>query len=266
MLQYADDMDALIFWVGLSVVVISYMTLWYGMAQYVQRYDVVDTAWGLGFIVVAWVSLVLRSNFGALQIVSALLVTAWGIRLTAHIADRNWRKSEDDHRYQELRRKWGSAEYKTYTNIFLLQGLLLMLVSLPMIAIAFSHHGPNALGYAGWIFWLGGIMFEAIADRQLKTFLYRRPKNSHAIMDKGLWQYSRHPNYFGEIVTWCGAALVAVSVGGWWGIAGALVITVLIIKVSGIPPLEKRYENDSRYAAYRGRVSVLVPMPPKEKA
>lgn len=261
-IHYASGMEVVVFWIALLVLVLSYMTLWYGVALASKRYDVVDSAWGIGFVLVAWVSLALRSNFGSLQVVSAALVTLWGLRLFTHIARRNWPKKEEDHRYQELRNKWGRAEQrKAYTNIFLLQGLLLVAISTPMIALAFTQHQADALSYVGWAVWLFGIGFEAVADWQLATFITYRPKGSHDILDRGLWHFSRHPNYFGEVVTWWGAALVAFSVGGWWGILGAVTITILITKVSGIPPLEKHYDGNKAYEAYRKRTSVLIPLP-----
>lgn len=258
-------MGAVVFWVALLVIVISYMTLWYGVSLVTNRLDVVDTAWGLGFILVAWVSLGLRANFGAVQLLSAVLVSVWGVRLSAHIASRNWRKREDDHRYQVLRQKWGGDNHKAYAHIFLLQGALLTFVSLPMAAIAFSHHQPDVFSYAGWVIWLFGISYEAVADWQLRNFITRHEKGSHGIMSRGLWRYSRHPNYFGELVTWWGATLVAISVRQWWGVFGALVITLLITKISGIPPLEKHYGGNKAYKAYRQRTSVLIPLPPKAK-
>lgn len=253
-------MQVSVFWVALLVAVGAFMTLWYGLARLTSRYDLVDSAWGLGFVFVAWLSLAIRANFGWPQLVSALLVSLWGLRLFAHIANRNWRKTADDHRYQALGQKWGAAApLKFYTNVFLLQGWLLVLVSAPMIGIAFAHQQPNSLTYVGWVIWLFGIAFEAAADRQLATFIGQRPKGSHQIMDQGLWRYSRHPNYFGEVVTWWGAAIVACSFWQWWGIIGALTITFLITKVSGIPPLEKHYAGNPDYAAYQKRTSVLVP-------
>lgn len=258
-------MDALIFWVALASIAIVYMTSWYGIARITGRTDVVDSAWGLGFVLVAWVSLLLVENTSLVAVVSACLASLWGIRLFAHIAGRNWRKSEDDHRYAVIRARWGKAAgRKLYTNIFLLQAGLLLLVGTPLAAIARSGvNQPNFWVWLGWVIWGLGIVFEAIADRQLAGFIKNRPHGSHALMNKGLWRYSRHPNYFGEVMTWWGAALVAVAVGQWWGIIGALTITVLITKVSGIPPLEKHYKDNADYQKYAGRTSVLVPLPPK---
>lgn len=262
-------MGSVVFWGSLAVIVGSYMTLWYLLALYADRYDVVDTAWGLGFVLIAWVSLGLRARFGTVPVVSALLVSLWGLRLSGHIANRNWRKSADDHRYQALKDKWGgSARRKAYTNVFLLQGLLMVAVSLPMIAVAFARSStPNAGVYAGWVIWMAGIAIEAIADWQLAKFLKHRTLASHQIMQRGLWQFSRHPNYFGEVLGWWGAAIVAASLNQWWGVAGAITITVLITKISGIPPLEKHYRSNKAYAAYAARTtSVLIPLPPKRRA
>ena len=259
-------MELLILFVALLLVVFVYMTGWFVIARLTHRYDVVDSAWGLGFVLVGWVSLAVRSNFAVLPVVSAILVSLWGLRLFGHIASRNWRKSEDDHRYIALRDKWGDRHpQKFYTNVFLLQGLLLTAISLPMIGVAASTHTASFLTYIGFVIWLLGIVFEAVADRQLAVFVARRPKGSHQIMDKGLWHYSRHPNYFGEITVWWGASLVAISVGSWWGIIGAALITVLITKVSGIPLLEKHYDGNKAYEAYRARTSILIPLPPRQK-
>lgn len=256
-------METLVFWTALLIVVFSYMTLWFGVSLYTKRYDVVDSAWGLGFVLVAWLSLALRSNFGALQVVSALLVSVWGLRLCGHITRRNWRKSSDDQRYQDLRNKWGeNASQKAFVRIFLLQGLLIVLISSPLLVLASTRANPNALSYLGWLIWLFGIGYEAVADRQLATFIAHRPKDSHAIMTQGLWRSSRHPNYFGEVTAWWGAAVVALSAGSGWGIIGAALITLLITRISGIPLLEKHYQGNKDYAAYRERTPVLVPRLP----
>ncbi|HSX15605.1 MAG TPA: DUF1295 domain-containing protein [Candidatus Saccharimonadales bacterium] len=258
-------MEALVFWLGLGGVVLVYMTLWYGVALRAGRYDVVDSAWGLGFVLVAWLSLALRGNVGALQVVSAVLVSAWGIRLFLHIASRTLLRPAEDHRYQELRARWGKSEKrKAYTNIFLLQGFLIGVVSTPMVALAFAPSAIHPLAYAGWAVWLFGLAFEAVADRQLATFLAHRGGKLSAIMQSGLWRYSRHPNYFGEVTVWWGAALVAISTGAWWGILGAATITLLITKVSGIPPLEKHYAGNEAYETYRKHTSVLIPWPPRK--
>lgn len=138
----------------------------------------------------------------------------------------------------------------------------MVLISLPVIAVMYSTTEPlSTLAVVATSIWVFGIIFEAIADSQLRHFLQY---NKGKIMDRGVWRYSRHPNYFGEITAWWGATLLAVAFGQWWGVIGASVITILITKISGIPLLEKRYKDNSDYQIYSSRTSKLLPLPPKK--
>ncbi|TAH36608.1 DUF1295 domain-containing protein [Candidatus Saccharibacteria bacterium] len=250
---------------ALGAIVLAYMSCWYVLARLTGRLDVVDSAWGLGFVLVAWASLAITQNVSVVTLGSAVLASLWGLRLFAHIANRNWRKHTDDHRYIELQKNWGKqANRKAFTNVFLLQGALLLTVSTPLVTIAVKAGDSLNVGmWIGWGIWLFGILFEATADYQLARFIKNRPAGSHAIMNTGLWRYSRHPNYFGEVTTWWGAGMVALSLGGWWGLVGPVVITLLITKISGIPPLEKHYADNAEYQTYAKKTSILVPLPPK---
>src|SRR5579875_234858 len=149
-------MQALVLCLALGVILLTYMTLWYGLFEVTNRLDIVDSAWGLGFVLVAWAGLEARLNFGTLQVISACLVTLWGVRLFAHLANRNWRRHEDDHRYQALREAWGTnLKWQAYLRVFLLQGLLILLISLPMVAIAnVRTHGVATLAYIGFAVWI----------------------------------------------------------------------------------------------------------------
>ncbi len=145
----------------------------------------------------------------------------------------------------------------------MLQGLLMILISLPVIAVMHSSELSYPLiGIAGLIIWAYGIGFEAIGDYQLQQFLKIKQKGE--IMQTGLWKYTRHPNYFGEVAAWWGAAVVAIGFGQWWGIIGAGVITILITKISGIPLLEKRYADNPVFQDYAKRTSLFIPLPPKK--
>lgn len=245
----------------LAVSLLIYMSLWYGVANYLKRIDVIDTAWGLGFVYVALLSFFSYPGYPAVNRLTVILVGVWGLRLAAHITKRNLKKPEDP-RYAVYRSQWGSDfARKAFTNIYLLQGLLILLVSTPIIAIEQNGHVRWIwLAVIGFLVWIFGILTEAVADYQLRQFL---SSGKGDVMQAGLWRYSRHPNYFGEITTWVGAGLVAVSVGRWWGLLGPLTIGFLIVKISGIPPLEKRYAHDKIYQAYAKRTSVLIPLPPK---
>lgn len=245
----------------LLVAMFVYMSIWFGFAFLVKRIDAVDSAWGLGFVYVALIVL-FSDHLPAAARAAAILTGVWGLRLSWHITQRN-RRTTEDKRYAVYRKKWGDNFWsKAYTNIYLLQGLLILLVSTPLVAIE-SRMGKtwNALMWTGFGVWVFGILFEAIADYQLRRF--RATVRTHKVLQTGLWHYSRHPNYFGEIMTWLGAALVAGGLGQWWGFVGPVVIAFLITQVSGIPPLEKRYAHDKTYQDYARRTSILIPWFPR---
>lgn len=241
---------------------VAYMSLWYAFARYVKRVDVVDSAWGLGFVYIAAIAYYLQPDTSWVKLLSLVLVAIWGFRLFGHLSLRNSKRAEDP-RYEVFKEKWGSSFWlKTYFNIYLLQGVLIALISIPIFAIMRTvEPQANPITILGFGLWIFGIIFESIADYQLQQFV--RTKKKGQIMQSGLWKYSRHPNYFGEVCVWWGAALVALSLDKWVGLVGAILITVLITKVSGLPPLEKRYSTNKAYQAYKKRTSALVPLPAK---
>ncbi|HVW23163.1 MAG TPA: DUF1295 domain-containing protein [Candidatus Saccharimonadales bacterium] len=246
----------LVFGISLAAV-IAYMGIWFGFASYVKRLDVVDTAWGLGFVYLALIIFYGQAGHTGVQLLALWLVTLWGLRLATHITLRNINRSEDE-RYAALRRKWGKhVANKAFINIYLLQALLILLVSAPVLAIESTlRSGWTPLVKIGFVVWLLGLVVESLADFQLRRFL----KSKHGgVMQSGLWRYSRHPNYFGEIITWIGAGLVACGLDRWWGLVGPAVITFLIVKVSGLPPLEKHFAKDKAYQDYAQKTSVLIP-------
>jgi len=246
--------------VALLVAVWVYMTLWFGLARWSDRTDVVDSAWGLGFVYVAWLAFAIGQHHLATQWLTAGFVTIWGVRLFLHLTTRNMKKTED-YRYVAYREKWGKDYWqKAYVRIFMTQAILLWVISLTVVAsMASSSVRWSWLAIAGFVVWAFGIIFETVGDWQLRQFMKTRKKGQ--IMTTGLWRYSRHPNYFGEVAAWCGAGLVAVSLGQWWGLLGSLTITILILKVSGIPPLEKHYEGNQTFEKYKKRTSILFPLP-----
>lgn len=220
------------------------MILWFIVSLIKKRNDVADIAWGLGFVLLAWLAAYL-SGFTIRSLIVNLLVTLWGTRLAVHIYRRNHNKAED-YRYQAWRKEWKNFTLRSFFQVYMLQGVLLYVTALPVL---FINHAPvSALGWldlVGIAIWLTGFSFESIGDRQLKEFI-RRPANKGRIMDEGLWRYSRHPNYFGEVTQWWGIFILALSSpGGWTMVIGPLAITVLILFVSGIPLLEKKYRGES---------------------
>ena len=237
-----------------------YMSLWFLISLFKRRNDVADVAWGLGFVLLAWTSFFLSDGSGTRGVVVGILVSVWGLRLAWHIHARNRGKAED-YRYLAWRREWGRWFYvRSYVQVYLLQGGLLFLVALPVLIINRSAGRTLGLLYGiGVAVWLGGFLFESVGDAELARFA-KDPLNKGKLLQRGLWRYTRHPNYFGEVAQWWGIWLVALGVpGGWFGIIGPLTITLLILKVSGIPMLEKKMAENPDFAEYARRTSVFLP-------
>lgn len=238
--------------------VILYSSLWFAYGfLYFKRIDSVDIAWGLGFIYLAIIGYLIFSSKELIPTIGLILVIIWGLRLSLHIGFRFATKSEDS-RYKMYRKKWQkNLNISVFLKIFLLQGFLIAAISTASIGVISGKDFNIFIATVGIMIWMIGIFYESIADYQLAKFV--KTKKPDRIMKTGLWKYSRHPNYFGEIVVWSGAGLVACSASNFWGLIGPLVITYLIVKVSGIPPLEKRYKNNSEYQAYKQKTPVLAP-------
>lgn len=243
--------------------VLVYMTGWFLAAQIRGRNDIADVAWGLGFILAAAVSLVAGGVYSTRGLLVSGLVLLWGLRLALHIHARNRGKGEDP-RYRKWREDWGRwFVLRSFLQVFMLQGVLLLMVSTPVIFVNQAPPAPIAwLDLLGLVIWLYGFGFEAVGDRQLLIFI-RDPGNKGRLMTSGLWRYTRHPNYFGEVTLWWGIWLMTLSLaGGWLTILGPVTITFLILKVSGIPMLEKPYEDRSDFQEYKRRTSAFFPLPP----
>ncbi len=248
----------------LGVVLFVYMNMWFMLSLIKKRNDVADVAWGLGFVLMTWASFLLSENFSVRGILVGVLVSIWGVRLALHIHARNKGKTED-YRYLAWRKEWGKWFYiRSYVQVYLLQGAFLFLIVLPVLLInKNSEIGFRLLDLLGIAVWLVGFYFEAVGDAQLARFI-KNPENKGKIMQSGLWAYTRHPNYFGEVVQWWGIWLIALSVsGGWVGIVGSITITFLILKVSGIPMLEKKMAENPDFAEYKKKTSMFIPMPRK---
>jgi steroid 5-alpha reductase family enzyme len=247
-----------------SAAVLVYMTLWFFIALLKQRNDVADIAWGLGFLLIALISFCRGGADFDRGLLTTTLVALWAFRLSVHIYLRNRGKSED-YRYKAWRDEWGKWFYiRTYLQVFILQGVLMLIVVMPVVIINVYRGGALGwLDFAGLTLWIVGFYFETVGDWQLSKFI-KNPANKGKIIQSGLWQYTRHPNYFGEVAQWWGIGIIALSVPyGWLGFVGPLFITFLILKVSGIPLLEKKLEENPDFAEYKKRVSIFFPLPPK---
>jgi steroid 5-alpha reductase family enzyme len=249
------------YYVFLAFILLGYMTAWFLISLLKKRNDIADIAWGLGFVLMAWLSLYI-SGFSSKALLVNSLVTVWGLRLAWHIYLRNKGKIED-YRYLAWRKEWGKWFIpRSYLQVYLLQGLFLFLIIQPVILINKSMGAIGILDFFGILVWMVGFYFESVGDAQLKQFV-SNPANKGKIMDQGLWRYTRHPNYFGEVVQWWGIWLLALSIpNGYITIIGPLTITVLILFVSGIPMLEKKYAGRPDWEEYKKRTSVFFPLPP----
>ena len=229
--------------------------------------SIVDIAWGLGFVAVAWSVRFAVDGVTARQNLLVALTSVWGLRLGGYLFIRNHGKGED-FRYRAMRKHWGPKfPIISLLTVFTLQGVLMYVVSLGVqLGQAATSPSLGVLAWVGVAVWVVGLTFEAEGDWQLAAFK-RDPANQGKVMDRGLWRYTRHPNYFGDACVWWGIALVAAETGiGRWGLLGALVMTVLLLRVSGVALLEKSLSRRKPgYAEYVARTSAFVPLPPKRR-
>jgi len=244
----------------IALALFAYMAIWYAIALIKKRNDVADVAWGLGFVFLAWLVFYLSGGNDRALIVNSL-VTVWGLRLAWHIHARNHGKPED-FRYAQWRIEWKHFYLRSFLQVFMLQGVFLFVTIWPVLFINISVPEPfQWLDVAGVSLWLLGFYFESAGDYQLKQFK-KIPANKGKFITTGLWRYSRHPNYFGEAVQWWGIFLFALAMpGGWITAAGPIVITYLLRYVSGVPMLERRYEGNEKFEAYKKKTSVFFPLP-----
>ncbi len=241
-----------------------YMTAVFLIALLIKDNSIVDVAWGLGFILVALTTLFTRPGFEARHALVTGLVVVWGLRLAAHIFFRNRGRGED-FRYAKWRRDWGRWFIpRSFLQIFMLQGVFMLIVASPVVLVNHSGlKGLTVLDGLGTLVWITGFLFEAVGDYQLRKFK-QNPEGRGKIMTTGLWRYTRHPNYFGEAALWWGIFLIALSVtGGWVAIISPLTIGFLLLKVSGVTMLEKKYAGNEEFAAYARRTSAFFPWFPK---
>ena len=253
---------------GASIAIVVLMILTWLLSLAWRDASIVDPVWPLGFVVVVWVTRAIADGNSARQWLLVVMVTLWGLRLSGYLA---WRKrgAPEDFRYQAMRRHYGARfGLISLLTVFALQGVLMWLVSLPaQLGQVRVDPDIGVIAAIGVVVWLVGISFESVGDAQLARFK-ARPDSTGQVMDQGLWRYTRHPNYFGDTCVWWGIALVAAETGvGAIGIVGAVVMTVLLVRVSGVPMLERTMaKRRPGYAEYVARTSAFIPRPPKSRA
>ena len=267
MLKLKEVSDLNIFTV-LILFLFLYMTAFFIVAMIRKDNSLADIAWGGGFMVLTLLSFFFSPGEAeARQVLVTGLVTVWGGRLALHILLRNRGKGED-YRYAKWRKDWGKYfVLRSFLQVFMLQGsLLLIIVFSPVYINLNPSRGLTWFDGLGLLVWTSGFFFEAVGDYQLGKFT-RDKGNKGKVMDKGLWAYTRHPNYFGESVMWWGIFFMALSIeGGWITIIRPITITFLLLKVSGIPMLEKKLMESQRgYIDYMNRTSPFFPWFPGKK-
>ncbi|MEX2438174.1 MAG: DUF1295 domain-containing protein [Candidatus Babeliales bacterium] len=222
--------------------------------------SIVDISWGIGFILIALISLIMHGLYLPLQIILTLLICVWGLRLSLRIYQRNKGKGEDP-RYAQWRKEWGSwTPIRSFFQIFMLQGALMLIIAYPIITINSSKMlTVTWVQILGIVVWCIGFFFEAIGDYQLDQFL-KNPIHKDTICTVGLWRYTRHPNYFGESLLWWGIFLMALSTPyGWTIIISPLTITYLLLYVSGIPMTERMFIGNQAYEQYKKETNAFFP-------
>jgi steroid 5-alpha reductase family enzyme len=227
------------------------------------RVDMVDALWALLFLAAAVTYALSAAELDGRALLVLALVALWALRLSGYILLRNHGKPED-RRYRAIReRNQPRFAIKSVYLVFGLQAALAWVISLPLLAAIASTAPWGWLDVAGVAVWAVGFGFESIADRQLARFK-RMPQSAGQVMDSGLWRYSRHPNYFGECSVWWGFYLIALGAGGWWALLSPLLVTFLLLRVSGVALLEKDIGGRRpEYAAYRARTPAFFPRPPR---
>ncbi|WP_285013485.1 DUF1295 domain-containing protein [Lactococcus garvieae] len=233
-------------------VLLVYFICWFKVADQKKNYGLIDIAWGGGFVLTACLSYFFNTQITMQNRAILVLVGFWGVRLFVHLARRNWNKAED-YRYTNMRRRWGShaPKLKAFFSVFMVQYLLLFIIALPIMQ---SNHRPESQIFwwqiLGVVVWLIGFVFEVLGDWQLEQFK-KNKENKGKLLTSGLWSVTRHPNYFGEAACWWGIFLIAFTdISDLWLIVSPLLITGLLLFVSGVPLLERKYKARKDFQAY----------------
>ena len=252
--------DTSTYFSGLAVIASLAVVTW--MVSVIKHdASIVDSMWSVLIFSGAISYFYSQSMHSTRAWIALILVATWAARLAIYITARNWGE-EEDRRYQAIRRRNEPYfAFKSLYLVFLLQALLAWIVSLPLLATATSAAALNVLDYAGIVVVTLGVAFEAIGDWQLSRFK-ADTNNRSQVMNRGLWRYTRHPNYFGECCAWWGFYLFALAAGAWWSIVSPLLMTTLLLRVSGVALLEKDIaKRRPEYQRYIEQTNAFIPGP-----
>lgn len=251
------------------VAILAAVTLAWLISLWKRDVSIVDIFWGLGFVGLSWLYRGLGPEADFRHQVLLVLVTVWGVRLALYLLWRNWGSGEDP-RYQAMREYRGANFWwMSLLTIFCLQGVLIWIISTPLLVVHLSTGPPvwTWTDMAGLLCWSIGFFFEAVGDWQLARFK-ADPANRGRVMRTGLWAYTRHPNYFGDAMVWWGFFFFALSIsGGLWTVVGPVVMTILLLKVSGVALLEQTItERRPEYRDYMQKTNAFLPWFPRERS
>lgn len=250
-----------IYFQGLLLIVLFFTAVWV-LSVFLKNAGIVDIFWGAAFVLVGMYYFIITPEISTRKILVIILTSIWGLRLSVHIMARNIGKPED-YRYQEFRRHYGERRYWwfSYFQVFILQGVLVWLISAPLLAISYNS-SSNSFGFLdalGILVWLIGFTFEAGGDWQLARFK-TNPENKEKLLTTGFWKYTRHPNYFGDAAVWWGFAILSVASGSYIPLLSSVLMTWLIVKVSGVALLERTMKNTKPgFEEYVKRTSAFIP-------
>jgi len=242
-----------------ALVVFIAMNLMFGLAMILKNNSIIDIFWGIGFILITSILAFPFINIIFEKTLIIALVTIWGSRLSIHIYFRNKGKPED-FRYASWRKTWKFFAFRSYFQIFILQGFVMMVIAIPLVAVFNTKFVGNVYSTTvGCLLFIIGFGFEYIADYQMQQFR-KLPKNKGHLIKSGLWRLSRHPNYFGEALLWWGLWIISIPGTPWYySIISPLVITLMLRFVSGVPMLEKKYTHHPEWEDYKNRTPVFIP-------
>ncbi len=255
-----------IFLINLFAVIIMMFTGWlYSLKK--NNVTIADSLWGLGFVIITWLTFIQSDGFIYRKILIATMVTLWGLRLFIHITRRNRGKGEDP-RYTEWRKKHGdNFKYISLFKVFLIQALFQWMISFSQQFAQISGIPENLthFDFIGLAIWISGFLIETFADLQLSSFI-KNPDNKGKIMNKKLWRYSRHPNYFGESTMWWGIFITTLSIPyGYFTIISPMIITYTLLKITGVTLMEETiFGNNPEYKEYVRKTSSFIPWFPKK--
>lgn len=255
-------------WLNAGLIILGLMTALWLLSLALKDSSIVDIFWGSGFVITFWITYAISGLTHPFSVtLLGILVSIWGLRLSIYIFMRNAGHGED-FRYAKWREENGRRWWWfSFFQVFLLQGFIMWIVFTPLAAAQFSSENLGVLSILGSVVWLVGFIFEAGGDWQLARFK-ANPANKGKLLTSGLWGLTRHPNYFGDAVQWWGFWLFALAIGGWWTIFSPIVMTFLLVKVSGVAMLERSLkESKPGYAEYLENVPAFVPrlLPQKRK-